>query len=189
MTHIHPGVISRRCLALLILLFVAPILFAQSSLPRFTEEREAAARHFVKKHLPELLPLLEELKKGNRTQYESEIREIFQVTEMLADLLDEPKRHELELKIWKTENKAFVVVAKLSTGREEEKKSLESQLNELARELVDLELQSLEVHTAALEKDLQLSKEELSRLRENLDKTIKERYALLMDKVKRRKKN
>jgi hypothetical protein len=36
-----------------------------SNLPRFTEEREAAALFFVKKHVPELLPLLEELKKIN----------------------------------------------------------------------------------------------------------------------------
>src|SRR5215470_14741413 len=56
-----------------------------SLLPRFTEEREAAALYFVKKHVPELLPILEQIKKNNVPQYEHEIREIFQVTEWLAD--------------------------------------------------------------------------------------------------------
>src|SRR5262249_36313916 len=41
-----------------------------AGLPRFTEEREAAALFFVKKQLPELLPLLEELKKTNAPHYE-----------------------------------------------------------------------------------------------------------------------
>src|SRR6516164_74906 len=40
------------------------------TLPRFTEEREAAALCFVKKHLPELAPLLEQLKKNNNVQYQ-----------------------------------------------------------------------------------------------------------------------
>ncbi|HEY1861909.1 MAG TPA: hypothetical protein VGG61_16225, partial [Gemmataceae bacterium] len=35
------------------------------ALPRFTEEREAAALCFVKKQLPDLVPLLEQLKKNN----------------------------------------------------------------------------------------------------------------------------
>src|SRR4051794_40418485 len=83
------------------------------ALPRFTEEREAAALFFVKKQLPDLLPLLEQLKKNSQPQYRTEIREIFQATEWLADLQDDPRRHELELKIWKTENKAFTVAAKL----------------------------------------------------------------------------
>src|SRR5690242_11756353 len=77
-----------------------------TSLPRFTETREAAALFFVKKHVPEVLPLLEQLKKSNPTQYQQEIREVFQVTEMLADLQDDPPRQELELKVWKTETRA-----------------------------------------------------------------------------------
>ena len=72
---------------------------SDDGLPRFTEEREAAAQFFVRKHLPELQPLLEELKKSNALRYELAIREIFQTTEYLAELKDDPRRHDLELKI------------------------------------------------------------------------------------------
>src|SRR5262245_34083587 len=102
-------------------------------LPRFTEEREAAALHFVRKHCPELLPLLDELKKGNRPVYEQQVRETFQVTELLADLQDDPKRYDLELKVWKAENKALVLVAKLAAPREDDRKAVEDQLRALAK--------------------------------------------------------
>src|SRR5215471_15276859 len=82
----------------------------RDNLPRFTEEREAAALLFVKKNLPELLPFLEQLKKNNVMQYQNQVREIFQVSEMMADLIDEPKRYDIELKIWQTENRAHTLV-------------------------------------------------------------------------------
>src|SRR5262245_33908126 len=72
-----------------------------SALPRFTEEREAAALCFLRKNASELLTLVERLKKENPSRYQREIRLVFQVAEMLADLEDDPQRHDLELKIWK----------------------------------------------------------------------------------------
>jgi hypothetical protein len=159
-----------------------------AGLPRFTEEREAAALFFVKKQLPELLPLLEELKKANAPQYEREVREIFQVTEYLADLRDDPRRYDLELKIWKTENKAFTLVAQLSTPSEEERKKLQGQLADLAKELVDLDIQVLELRADQLDKELGEVKDELAKARDGMDKNVKERYEMLMDKTKRGKK-
>jgi hypothetical protein len=156
--------------------------------PRFTEEREAAALFFVKKNLPELLPLLEQLKKNSVERYELEIREIFQVTELLADLRDEPRRYELELKIWKTENRAHALVGQLSTPSEDERKKIEGQLQELAKELVDLDVQELELRAEELDKELGEVKDELTKLRDNLDKQTKERYEMLLEKVKKRKK-
>jgi hypothetical protein len=156
--------------------------------PRFTEEREAAARFFVKKHLPELLPLLDELKKNNASQYEQQIREIFQVTEMLADLMDEPRLYELELKIWVAENRAYTLVARLATPSEEERRKLEAQLQELARGLVELDIQFLEIKADMLDRELGEVKDELTKLRENTDKQIRERYEGLVDHAKKRKK-
>jgi hypothetical protein len=156
--------------------------------PRFTEEREAAALFFVKKNLPELMPLLEQLKKNSVERYELEIREIFQATELLADLRDEPRRYELELKIWKTENRAHALVAQLSTPSEDERKKIEGQLQELAKELVDLDVQGLELRAEELDKELGEVKDELTKLRDNLEKQTKERYEMLLDKVKKRKK-
>src|SRR4051794_27503525 len=93
----------------------------KDALPRFTEEREAAALHFVRKHLPELVPLLDLLKKNQRAAYQREVRAIFQATEILADLRDDPQRYDLELKIWVAENKAQVLAARLNTPNEAER--------------------------------------------------------------------
>jgi hypothetical protein len=161
---------------------------AETSLPRFTEEREAAALFFVKKHLPELLPLLEQLKKSTPVQYEHEIREIFQVTEMLADLKDDPKRHDLELKIWITENKANTLVAQLSTPGEEVRKKLEGQLHDLAKELVELDIQVLELKADQLDKELGETKDELAKMRDSIEKQMKDRYEALLQRAKKHKK-
>lgn len=159
-----------------------------NKLPRFTEEREAAARFFVKKNLPELLPFLDELKKNNATDYQREIREIFQVTEMLADLIDEPERHRLELEIWKTENKAHTLVAKLATPNEEDRKKLETQLQELARDLVDLDIKVLKLKADQLDKELGEVNDELAKMKENREKEAKERFDALVSKAKKMKK-
>jgi len=158
------------------------------ALPRFTEEREAAALFFVKKNLPDLLPLLEQLKKNSERHYRAEIREIFQATEWLADLQDDPRRHELELKIWKAENKAYTLAAKLSTPAEEERKNIELELQNLAKELVDLDVQVLEWKSEQLDKELGEVKDELAKAKENNDKQVKERYEMLIDKAKKRRK-
>jgi hypothetical protein len=166
----------------------APPAGDAESLPRFTEEREAAALFFVKKHLPELMPLLEELKKNNHPQYEREVREIFQETEMLADLQDDPRRYELELKVWTAENKANTLVARLSTPSADERRKVEGELEEIAKELVDLDIQVLELKAEELDKELGEAKDDLTRMRESLDKQVKERYEGLLDKAKRPKK-
>jgi hypothetical protein len=157
-------------------------------LPRFTEEREAASLCFVKKHLPDLLPLLEQLKKTSQAGYEQEIRQIFQVSELLAELTDDAKRYELELKIWQTENKAQMLVAKLSTPSDEERKKVEGQLMDLARDLVNLDIQVLEMKADQLEHELGEVKDELAKAREHVDRQTKERYETLVDKAKRGKK-
>jgi hypothetical protein len=156
--------------------------------PRFTEEREAAALFFVKKNAPDLLPLLEQLRKSHAGKYEREIREIFQVTEWLAELREEPRRYELELKIWITENKANALVAKLSTPSEEERKKYHSQLQDLAKELVDLDTQVLEWRAEQLDKELGVVKSELATMKENPEKKAKERYDNLLEQVQKRKK-
>jgi hypothetical protein len=173
--------------ALVALLVLAAPARAADPLPRFTEEREAAALHFVRKHCPELVPMLDELKKSNRSAYEQQVRETFQVTELLADLQDDPKRHELELKIWKAENKALVLVAKLATPKEEERKTVEQDLQTVAKELVELEVQSLEHRTTVLEQELSTAKDELSKARDNFDRTVKERYEGLLEKARKKR--
>ncbi|MBY0460066.1 MAG: hypothetical protein K2V38_22345, partial [Gemmataceae bacterium] len=161
---------------------------ARAEPPKFTEEREAAALHFVRKHCPELVPLLDDLKKNARPAYELQIRETFQVTEMLADIKDDdPKRYELELKMWKAENQALVLVARLATTKEEGRKSVEDQLRAVAKELVQLELQGLEHRVEVLQAELTTAKDDLTKFRAALDRTAKERFEELLDKARKKK--
>src|SRR5262245_26391084 len=176
-----------RLTAVLAVALVPCAANAAEPLPKFTEEREAAAMHFVRKHCPELVPLLEDLKKANRPAYELQIRETFQVTELLADLQDDPKRYDLELKIWKAENKALVLVAKLATLKEEDRKVAEEQLQGLAKERVELEVQTLEHRTSLLQIELAAAKDELAKLRDNFDRTVKDRFESLLEKAKKKK--
>lgn len=157
-------------------------------LPRFTEEREAAALFFLRKHVPEVLPLLDELKKNDPAQYQQEIREVFRVTEMLADLQDEPRRHDLELKIWKIETRAHALVARLSAPKEERKK-VESDLHDMARDLVDLDIQVLELQIDQLDKELAELKDELNRTRDQMDRSVKAKYDALLGQAKKNKKD
>jgi hypothetical protein len=169
-------------------LIAAPSPTAAPTLPRFTEEREAAELFFVKKHVPEIVPLLEQLKKTNRDQYQQEVREIFQVTEFLADLQDEPRRHDLELKIWTTENKAYALVAKLSTNNGDDRKQIEGAIHDLARDLVHLDIQVLELKAEQLDKELGEVKDELAKSRNQIDKQTRSRYEALLEQAKKRKK-
>jgi hypothetical protein len=163
------------------------VLVARADPPRFTEEREAAALHFVKKQCPELLPLLDELKKSNRAAYEEQIRETFQVTELLAELQDDEKRYALELKVWKAQNKALVLVARLAATKEEDRDAIEAQLQTLARELVELELLSLERRIELLQDELAASKEELGKFRDNLERAVKDRFESLLERARKKK--
>ena len=181
------SVLVRATLVVALIILSSTKSYSADPLPKFTEEREAAALHFVRKHCPELITLLEDLKKSNRPAYESQIRETFQVTELLADLQDDEKRYDLELKSWKAENKALVLVAKLATPKEEDRKVIEEQLLAVAKEMVELEVQSLEHRVALLQTELASAKDELTKFRENLDRTIKDRFESLLEKAKKKK--
>jgi hypothetical protein len=160
---------------------------ASDSLPRFTEEREAAALHFVRKHCPELIPLLEDLKKGHRATYERQIRETFQITEYLADLHDDEKRYDLELKVWKAENKAMVLVARLATAREEDRKAIEGQLRALAKELVGLDIKAMEHRVEVLDHELTAAREELAKSRDGVDRSVREKFEGFLEKARKKR--
>lgn len=162
---------------------------AADPLPRFTEEREAAVLHFVRKHCPELLPLLDDLKRTHRSAYERQIRETFQVTELLAALQDDPKRHELELKIWTADNKALVLVARLATVKDEDRRLVEDQLQALAKDLVELDVKALEHRVGVLERELAAAKADLGRARDGAGKAARERYEAFLGQARKKRGN
>jgi hypothetical protein len=161
----------------------------ESTLPRFTEEREAAALCFLRKNASELLSLLERLKKESPTRYQREIRAVFQVAEMLADLKDDPQRHDLELEIWKLESKAYAVAARLPGMQEIERRRAEGDLQKMARELVDLDTRVLELKAEQAEKELTEIRDELSKARDQPSVRAKARYVELLEQGRKRRKS
>jgi hypothetical protein len=188
--HTHPRFSRKTICALVFACLLGGVAWALApdNLPRFTEEREAAALCFVKKNLPELLPLLSDLKKTDASRYEGEIREIFQVTEYLAELREDPRRYDLELKIWITESKANALAAELPVVNLERRKEMEAQLQDLVKELVALDAQVLEHKAAQLEQELRQVRDELARIREQGDKRVRERFGSLVEKAKKQMK-
>jgi hypothetical protein len=162
---------------------------ADTSLPRFTEEREAAALCFLRKNAAELLTLVERLKKENPTRYQREIRSVFQVAEMLADLEDDPQRRDLELEIWKIESKAHALAASLPEMRDAERRKAEADLQKIARQLVDLDTRVLEVKAEQAEKELGEIREELTKARDQVPSRAKARYESLLDQGRKRRKS
>lgn len=165
-----------------------PAATPAEALPRFTEEREAAALFFLKKHVPEVLPFLEQLKKSNQQDYQREIRQVFHVTELLADLQDDPRRHDLELKIWKAQTRATVLVTRWAMAAPGDRPGAEKELRAVARELVDLDIQVLEHKAGRLEKELGAVKGDLARLREGADKNADARFDALLEQARKRGK-
>jgi hypothetical protein len=159
----------------------------KEKLPAFSEEREAAALCFVRKQIPDLVPVLERLKTTDHTKYKLQIRETFQVTEWLSDLQEEdPKRHELELELWKTETKAMLVAARLAEQPQEEQAKLQAELQDYTKKLVDLDMQLLKMRAEELEKELAETREELSQTESKREALSKDRYEKLFDQAKRR---
>lgn len=160
-------------------------LGGQAAPPSFTEEREAAVQFFIRKHLPELQPVLDELQKSNRKRYEREIGTLFQTTEYLAALRDQPARQSLELKIWQAEQRANLVLAQLALAGAGDRKALEAQLQDLAKELVALDTQVLTLRAEQLNKELTEVKSHLTRSEQNADQLTNERFQALLNKVKK----
>jgi hypothetical protein len=158
-------------------------------LPRFTEEREAAALCFLRKNAAELLSLLERLKKDNPTRYQHEIRAVFQVAEMLADLEQDPQRHDLELQIWKIESKAHAIASRLPNQTEVDRRKSEAELQKMARQLVDLDTRVLELKAEQTEKELGEIREELSKARDQGPARAKARYDSLIEQGRKRRKS
>ena len=160
---------------------------AEPHLPAFTEEREAAALTFVRRHYPDLLPLLERVRRADWKRYQQEICEIFQFCEALTELrIRDERRYQLELERWKTESRALVLVARLSTSNSAEKPSLQSDLRDAAKRLVELDLELLRLRIEELERELAEARDEMGRAEEKRDLRIQERYQFLFDLARRR---
>ena len=178
---------ARFALVVGVAALVVPVASADPP-PRFTEEREAAAIHFVKKQCPELMPLLEELKKANRASLRS------------ADPRDVPGHR----------------IARGTAGRPEALRTRTEDVEggeqgaRAGRETGDPEGRGPQgdrgpaagagegngrtgecsrwnTASSCLQSELASSKDELAKFRDNLERTVKDRYESLLEKARKKK--
>jgi len=126
-----------------------------------TPGREAAALKFAQLHHPELERLLARLENNNPAEYRRAVRKLYQDSERLARTAERsPDRHELELDAWKLDSRIRLLVARMSMSSDNEK--LDSQLQALLQERVDLRLRQLRGERERIES-------RLARLTETID--------------------
>lgn len=86
-----------------------------------TPEREAAALTFARNNAPELVELLDFLRKNRTRQYRRAILDLFRTSERLATIQErEPARYSAELKMWKAKARIELLVARLQLNDSEQ---------------------------------------------------------------------
>jgi hypothetical protein len=142
---------------------------ANDSAPAVTPEREAAVRKFVEQHHPELVGLLESLKSKNSTEYERAVRDLFRVSERLAQFYGrDNQRYELELKLWQSQSRLDLLAARFKMSNNDELKvQIQQALDEqysLRQSVMHLERDRVAERLKKLDEQLQTfdaSREEL----------------------------
>jgi len=86
-----------------------------------TPEREAAVLKFVQQNHPELSTLLESLKTKNEKEYQRAIRDLFRVTERLAQFHGrDNERYDVELRLWQAQSRLDLLAARLKMSDSDE---------------------------------------------------------------------
>ena len=124
-------------------------------LPSFTEEREAAALVFARKHNPDVMKLLSHLKKTHRDQYERTIRELFKTSEHLAHLRErDPKEADLALKGWITHSQIHLLASQLARNPDDAE-DIKKKLKATFEHIVEIQLAQSALQIQKLKQNLQ----------------------------------
>lgn len=143
-----------------------------------TPEREAAVNTFVRLHHPDLADLLSHLKTNQRKEFDRAVRELYRVSENLAQLQErDQERHALELRRWKAQSRVHLLTARLRMGDSED---LKRQLKESLFELRDVRVALLELDRVRAAERLQKAEAELARLRSSGDASIEAQLRQLL---------
>ena len=125
-----------------------------------TPDRELAALKFVEQHHPELAELIAALKTMNPVQYGQAIHDLFRASERIGMARSrDPRRHELELQLWKTQSRRDLVTVRLRMARTPE---LEAQLRQLIQEHWELQQSLLRLERERVAERLRKLDEQLA---------------------------
>jgi hypothetical protein len=101
-------------------------------------ERETAALAFARQHHPELLTLIDKLRKENRREYNMAIRDLSQASDRLTRLKKQsPAQYDVALAAWKLDSRAHLLAARMTMTPDP---AMEAELKQVLRERVDLRL-------------------------------------------------
>ena len=157
---------------------------------------ETQALSLVRDHLPALTPVLDRLKAGNPTEYRKAIGELAAEARNLANIRSRnPARADLALDAWKARTQVELVAAQLASDPSAEREAdLRSAIQ--ARFDVDIRRHRFEVeqneaavvkareHLARTEVNLGRAREALTRIEQNREAKIENRFKALLPRQK-----
>jgi hypothetical protein len=142
-----------------------------------TPEREAAALNFVQRNHAELADLLGYLKSSQPEEYERAIKEIFRVTERLAQIQErDPLQYELEVVAWTAQSRAQLLAARLKMGSSDE---LVKQLRDALGDQNDARLALLKHERQKVSDRLGKLDSDIARFESDREKVINRQLQLL----------
>lgn len=133
-------------------------------------ERETAAIEFAQQNHPELVPILQGLKKNGRKEYQAALADLDRTADRLTKLKEKsPERYEFQLAEWKISSRIRLLAAKLAMG---EDPSVESELRAALRERVELRLNAQRTERDKLQKRVEKLDQTIGELASKTDSQI-----------------
>ena len=151
-----------------------------------TPERESAVVSFVERNHPELAELLAHLKTNQPREYDRAVRDLFRVTEKLAMVHErDDRQYDLELKAWKAQSRAQLLVARLKMTDPEsgDSEELKKQLREILAEQMQARLDVMRLERERVSGRLEKLNEDISRLEKDRDSVIEAHLKNLTNQV------
>jgi phage-related protein len=138
-------------------------------LPKVSKERLEELKAFVKKHHPEIRPLLNSLQKSRPEQYEATMRTLDREVRNIQALEKRwPERYEKSLELWTTRSKITLLSAQLAIKKSlQEQQAIEKQIYSLIQKQHALRIEIVAADVKATRKRLERYEAELAKLKSN----------------------
>jgi hypothetical protein len=159
---------------------------SKAKLIPITPQREAAVMEFVEKNHSELAGLLTHLKTSQPKEYERAIRDLLRVTEKLGMVKDrDDRQYNLELKAWKAQSRAQLLVARLKMTDPESANTdeLKAQLREILSEQLAARVEVMKLERDRTTARLDKLNQDIGRYEQDREKVIDGHVQNLMNQV------
>ncbi len=142
-----------------------------------TPEREAAVLNFVERNHAELSELLAHLKSDQPKQFEQAIKEIYRVTERLANVQErDVLLYELEVKLWTAQSRVQLLAARLKMGDSD---TIKKELREALARQIEARLDVLKHQKQQASERLIKMGSDINQLEANKEQAIERQLEML----------